>query len=43
MNVSRLFGRWKDMHHLMLNLMIYKLEFASFGTHFFKEEILASN
>jgi len=43
MNVSRLLSRWQDMHLLLTNLTHYRVEFLSFGTRFFKDEVLASN
>ena len=43
LDVSRLFTRWRDMYLLMLNLTYYEVEFLSFGTRFFKEEVLALN
>jgi len=42
-DASRLFTRWKDMYHLLVNITYYNINFVSFGTRFFKDEILSTN
>lgn len=42
-NMAKLFTRWKDIYHLFFNLNYYKVELLTFGTPFFKDEVLAAN
>ena len=43
LNISKFFTRWKDVYYLLYNLFFYKIELLTFGTSFFKREILALN
>ena len=43
LNVNKFFTRWKDVYYLMFNLFYYELDLLTFGTSFFKNEILSIN
>jgi len=43
LNVSKFFTRWKDVYYLMFNLFFYKIDALTFGTSFFKRELLSLN
>lgn len=43
LNVRKLFDRWKDSYYLLFNLFYYELETVTFGSSFFKNELLAIN
>ena len=42
-DVSRLFTHWKNMYNLFFNLIYYRICFLTFGTVFFRDEVLALN
>ena len=43
LNVSKFYTRWKDVYYLLFNLFYYELEVLTFGSSFFKSELLALN
>lgn len=43
LNLTRLFGRWKDIYYLVFNLFFYKIDLLTFGSSFFKNELLSMN
>ena len=43
LNVNKFFARWKDVYYLMFNLFFYKIDTLTFGTSFFKQELLSLN
>lgn len=43
LNISKFFTRWKDVYYLMFNLFFYKIDTLTFGTSFFKQELLSLN
>lgn len=43
LNLTRLFGRWKDVYYLVFNLFFYKIDLLTFGSSFFKNELLSMN
>lgn len=43
LNIRKFFTRWKDTYYLMFNLFFYQIDTLTFGTSFFKSEILSLN
>ena len=43
LNINKFFTRWKDVYYLMFNLFFYKIDALTFGTSFFKQELLSLN
>ena len=43
LNLAKLFNRWKDVYYLFFNLFFYKIDMLTFGSSFFKTELLALN
>ena len=43
LNINKFFTRWKDTYYLTFNLFYYEIDLLTFGTSFFKSEILSLN
>ena len=43
LNINKFFTRWKDTYYLTFNLFYYQIDTLTFGTSFFKNEILSLN
>jgi len=42
-NIHKLFQKWKNTYHLLLNLFFYQIKVLTFGTSFFKTEVQSLN
>lgn len=42
-SLKKLFNRWQDFYHLVFNIFFYKISIITFGTSFFKNELLTLN
>lgn len=42
-SITKLFSRWSDMFHLLVNIFLYRTNVLAFGSVIFKEELVAIN
>jgi hypothetical protein len=42
-SMSKMFSRWVNLFHLLVNIFLYRTNLLAFGSTIFKEELIALN